>query len=222
MGQRIFITSTGTGIGKTFITTALLHQAKALGRSVVAYKPVMSGFDVEQRELSDTGRILKSLGKPLDDAHIDHVSPWRFTAPLAPSMAARMENRPIDFDALVAHGLTAMQGPENLMLIEGVGGVMAPLGQHHTVIDWIEALAIDTMLVVGSYLGTLSHTLTALEVLMQRGIPVFAIAVNETENASVGLQVTMDELANWTRLPLIGIKRHATENDLRELRPLIA
>jgi dethiobiotin synthetase len=222
MRQRFFITSTGTGIGKSFITAALVRQAKALGKNVAAYKPIISGFDPLQPEESDTGLLLASLGKPLTPKNIATISPWRFAAPLAPSMAARMEKRAIAFDELINHGKKTIQGEEDFVFIEGVGGVMAPIDEKHTVLDWIEALEIQAVLVVGSYLGTLSHTLTALNVLAQRQIPAFAIIVNETCESSVSLAATCEELAHWTRLPLVPVKRQKAGEAISELRALLA
>jgi len=207
MTQRFFVTSTGTGVGKSFITAAMVRQAKAEGRSVAAYKPVISGFDPAHVGESDTGVLLHSLGWPATAENIDRLSPFRYAAALAPSMAARLENRPLDFHALVAHSQKALQGPEELVLIEGVGGVMVPLNDRRTVLDWIEALGIPTILVVGSYLGSISHTLTALSVLRQRHVPIHSIIVNESENASVTLGQTVDELKLWTDLPLVSFER---------------
>src|SRR5580693_4571107 len=157
--MRLFVTSTGTGIGKTSILSGIIANARPEARTIAAYKPVISGFDPAQVADSDTGLILQSLGKSPTPENIERISPWRFAAPLAPSMAARLEGRAIDFDALVAHSRKAMAGPEDIVLIEGVGGVMVPLNDHRTVLDWIEALEVDVMLVTGSYLGTISHTL---------------------------------------------------------------
>ena len=220
MRQRYFITSTGTGIGKTFTTAALVRQAKALGKSVAAYKPVISGFDPAQPKDSDTGVLLGALGVPASDENIARISPWRFKALLAPSMAARMENRALDFDELIAHGLKTMQGSEDTVLIEGVGGVMAPLNERYTVTEWIEALEIEAILVTGSYLGTISHTLTALTVLEQRAIPIFAVIVSESEISEVPVKDTISELENWTRLPLIAMRRRKPGEDAKNIEEL--
>jgi dethiobiotin synthetase len=223
MNQRFFITSTGTGIGKSFITAALVRQAQAAGRSVAAYKPVISGFDPADVTGSDTGLLLESLGWPVTPDNIDRVSPWRYAAPLAPSMAARQENRPLDFHALVAHSQNAVQGPENVVLIEGVGGAMVPLNDRRTVLDWIEALGIPVLLVVGTYLGSISHTLTALSVLRQRHIPIHAVIVNESEDSSVSMAMTMNELKLWTEAPLLAIQYRVDGNwrAVTELRNLL-
>jgi len=225
MRQRFFITSTGTGVGKTFITAALVRQARALGKSVAAYKPVISGYDPVHPDESDTAVLLQSLGKPASPENIDRISPWRFATPLAPSMAARTEKVALDFEALVAHGRKAAEGPEEIMLIEGIGGAMVPLDERHTVLDWIEALEMQAILVAGSYLGTLSHTFTALAVLQQRQIPIFAIIVNESDDSPVPLSATVGELSRWTRLPLVPVARRKaeeTDGDIPELRALFA
>lgn len=195
MKKRIFITSTGTGIGKTYITSQRIRQAKAEGQWVEAYKPVISGFSAEAD--SDTRVLLQALGRPLTDSAIDHISPWRYVAPLAPSIAARIEGRPLNFDLLVRHSREILAGDADVIMIEGVGGIMAPLTDHHTVLDWAENLACEVWLIVGTYLGSISHTLTALEVMKHRGLHVTTIVVNETELSSVSLDQTYEEIERW-------------------------
>ncbi|WP_294532475.1 dethiobiotin synthase [uncultured Rhodoblastus sp.] len=179
MAQRYFITSTGTGIGKTYVTAALIRQAKALGLTVAATKPVISGFDKREIAASDTGAILAALGEDLSPENVEKISPWRFAAPLAPSLAARAEGRSLDCAALFAQGRAFLRQDADLLLIEGVGGVMVPLDANNTVLDWVVALGAPTVLVVGDYLGTISHTLTAVEVLRMRGVELAAIVVSQ-------------------------------------------
>jgi len=224
MRQRFFITSTGTGIGKTFITAALIRQARGLGKSVAAYKPIISGYDPIHPSESDTGVLLQSLGETITQATIDRMSPWRFSTALAPSMAAQTEKVDLDFESVVAHGRRAIEEKDEIVFIEGVGGVMVPVDARHTVLDWIEKLGIQAILVTGSYLGTLSHTLTALSVLEQRKVPIFAIIVNESDDSPVPLSATLGELSRWTRLPLVPVKRRPPgdeDGEIAELRPLL-
>lgn len=223
MSQRFFVTSTGTGIGKSFITAALVRQALARKKTVAAYKPVISGFDPADVGASDTGLILESLGLPATAEHIQRISPWRYAAPLAPSIAARQENRPLDFQTLIAQCQKCIAGPEELVLIEGVGGVMVPLNDRRTVLDWIEALGIPVLLVIGNYLGSISHTLTAISALRQRHIPLHAIILNESENSTVSMSLTIDELKLWIETQLIAVNRRADGNwrDVDELGVLL-
>ena len=193
-----FITASGTEIGKTFVTAALIYEFKRRGETVRALKPIVSGFDDNDAQESDPGILLTALGETLSPAAIARIAPWRFTAPLSPDMAARREGRAIDFDALVAFSRTAMKGQQNRLLIEGVGGVMVPLTTDQTVLDWIAALDdVSAVLVGGSYLGAISHTLTALNALNQSGVSVRAIVVNETPGSTVDLDETTATIARF-------------------------
>jgi dethiobiotin synthetase len=203
-----FITATGTDIGKTFVAAGLIRHWRAAGRQVEALKPVATGFDPAAAGASDAGVLLTALGRPVTPDEIERISPWRFAAPLSPDMAAQRENRCIDFDALVAFSRNAMSSSQDALLIEGIGGVMVPLDDRHTVLDWMVALNIPLLLVTGSYLGSLSHTLTALDVLARRGLAVKAVVVNETSGSTVALERTIGTLANFARtIAVIGMAR---------------
>ena len=193
----VFVTSSGTDIGKTFVTLRLIAELKAAGRHVRALKPVASGFDAAQPEDSDTGELLRALELEPTAANLDAVSPWRFAAPLSPDMAAARERRTIPFAALVAH-CRAADRSGHVTLIEGIGGVMVPLDDEHTVLDWIAALEVPALLVVGSYLGTLSHSLTAAAALHTRGVPIAGIVVSESEEQPVPAAETAATLARFT------------------------
>ena len=188
-----FITSTGTGIGKTLTTALLLRQLAAAGRPARAIKPVLSGFDRQSAAESDAGILLSAMGLPITTKAIAEIAPWRFAAPLSVDMAAAREGRSVDFNALVAW-CRAQQGDDK-RLIEGAGGVMAPLDDRHVMRDWIAALDIPALLVTGSYLGTLSHSLTALVALREHGIRVAAAIVAATPGSTVSVEETAEVLA---------------------------
>jgi dethiobiotin synthetase len=192
----IFVTSSGTGIGKTFVTLRLIAELKALGKSVHALKPVASGFGAARPGDGDTGALLRALELEPTAANLDAVSPWRFAAPLSPDMAAVREGRTVPFDTLVAHCRAAARRGD-VTLIEGIGGVMVPLDNEHTVLDWIAALEVPTLLVVGSYLGTLSHSLTAVAALRERGVTVAGLVVSESEDQPVPAAETAATLARF-------------------------
>lgn len=178
MAQGLFITSSGTEIGKTFVTAALIHQLLAAGRTVDAAKPLLSGFEEDDVAHTDTGIILTALGRALSPANIDAVTPWRFKAALSPDMAAEREGRSIDFGELVSFTRNALAAPDDIVLIEGVGGVMAPVGAEHTVLDWMVAAGAPALLVVGGYLGTISHTLTAAKAIGGAGLDLKGIVIS--------------------------------------------
>lgn len=208
MQKTYFITSSGTGIGKTLVTAALGYQFRQAGEGVALFKPLISGFDAENPQESDTAILAEALGQPLDAAAIEHISPFRFAAPLSPDMAARREGRALTLESLVAATRGRLRTSDAAWnLIEGVGGVMVPLNDRHTVLDWITALNIPAILVTGSYLGALSHTLTACQSLTQAGVKVALVIVSESESPPVPLEETLQTLRHFLPVPLAGIPR---------------
>jgi len=205
----VFVTGTGTDVGKTFLSAALIRHWRAAGRAVAACKPVLSGFDPASATTSDPGVLLAALGRPSTDidTDIEAISPWRFAAPLSPDLAAARERRALDFEAIVEFSRKAAASAERV-LIEGVGGVMVPLDERHTVLDWMSALRLPVLLVAGSYLGTISHTLTALRVLAQRNLTVAALAVSESVTPGAPLDDTVATIARFADLiEVVGVPR---------------
>ena len=210
----IFITATGTDVGKTFVAASLIRHFRQMGRSVDAIKPVVSGFDPEHAAASDPGVLLHALGLPATLAEIDRISPWRFRAALSPDLAARREGRSIDVDAVVTFCQNAVQQRRDILLIEGVGGVMVPLDGERTVLDVMMALQLPLILVTGSYLGTISHTLTALDALFQRRLKVMATIVSETPGSAVPLDDTVAAIGRFVE-PVIGLPHQEPPPDDR-------
>jgi dethiobiotin synthetase len=196
----VFVTASGTDIGKTYVAEALLRQWRQSGRMVAVLKPLLSGYDPADAANSDTGRLLTASGVAITPESIDLVSPWRYAAPLSPDMAAAREGKTVPVDDVIAYCVAAIAEADATgmsLLIEGVGGVMVPLDEARTVADLIAALGIPAILVGGSYLGTLSHTLTAHEVLRARNIAVDRIIVSETQDSDVPLDETRDVIARF-------------------------
>ena len=193
----IFITGTGTDVGKTYVTASLIRHLRQMGRSVEALKPVVSGFDPALPATSDPGVLLKALGFSVTPQDIDRIAPWRYRAPLSPDLAAKREGQTIDVDGVITFCRTAIDQRRDILLIEGVGGIMVPLDDQRTVLDLMMALQLPLILVAGSYLGTISHTLTALDALFRRNLKVLAIIVSETPNSTVPLADTVAAIARF-------------------------
>jgi dethiobiotin synthetase len=196
----VFVTASGTDIGKTFIAEAMLREWRAQGHQVAVLKPVISGFDPADAASTDTGRLLTAAGAEITEDTIALVSPWRYAAPLSPDMAAAREGRTVPFDDVVVYCLAAITEAHETgmyLLIEGVGGVMVPLDETRTVADLIAELGIPAIVVGGSYLGSLSHTLTACEALQARRVPIDTIVISETPGSEVPLAETRDTVARF-------------------------
>jgi dethiobiotin synthetase len=203
-----FVTSTGTDIGKTFVTAGLIRHLRDAGAGVDALKPIVSGYDSSVVETSDPAVLLAALGRHISADEIQRVAPWRFRAPLAPDIAAAREGRSIAFDELIAYSRKAVDAATGILFIEGVGGIMVPLDGNRTVLDWMAALNIPLLLVVGGYLGTISHTLTALDVIAQRKLLIAAIVVSESERNPVELDDTVESIMRFSNgVDVIGLPR---------------
>ncbi len=218
----VFVTASGTEVGKTFVMCALLEELSRTSLRVRALKPVATGFDAAERKASDTGRLLAAQGFEPATAELDAVSPWRFAAPLSPDMAAAREGKHIPFDRLLSF-CRASDGYD-FTLIEGIGGVMVPLDGRHTVVDWIAALGAPALLVTGSYLGTLSHTLTAAGALRAQSVELAGVIVSESLEQPVPLAETREVLERFLApTPIIALPRRRGDGAAYpELLPLVA
>jgi dethiobiotin synthetase len=202
----IFITGTGTDVGKTYVAASLIRHLRHLGHAVDAIKPVVSGFDPGNAAGSDPGILLEALGVAVTPEEIARTSPWRFRDPVSPDLAAAREGRRIDVDQVVAFCQDAVAQTRGVLLIEGVGGIMVPLDGERTILDVMMALRLPLILVAGSYLGTISHTLTALDALYRRDMNLLAIIVSETAGSTVPLDDVVATISRFAS-PVIGLPR---------------
>jgi len=205
-----FIAATGTDIGKTFLASALLRHWREAGLKAEALKPVVSGFDPARPELSDSAYLLAALGRAATPEALDAISPWRFRAPLSPDMAARREGRVVNLHQILACCQDALKGPHERpyerLLIEGAGGLMSPIAEDATVLDWAHALNLPILLLAGGYLGTISHSLTALASAKAAGARIAALILNGGETLPVPLAETAETLArHWPGVPILSL-----------------
>ena len=198
----LFIAGAGTDIGKTYVTALLIRQLRDAHRPVQALKPVASGvaaLDDPAFASSDTAVLLDAMGLPLEVSTVAACTPWRFAAPLSPDMAAVAEGRSLklaDIQAWCRQRI--VHAPSRMVtLIEGVGGVMSPVAEDALNLDWIKALGCPVVLVGGTYLGAISHTLTALATLRAHRAPVSAIVLNETQGSPVDFDATLKSLTRF-------------------------
>lgn len=174
MSRTLFVTGTGTGVGKTWVTRGLARALANRGHRVAALKPIETGCAPDALDAQALGR---ACGQP---ALANAPGLYRAVAPLAPYAATlRGAPPPPSIDAL-AKSIRNATEDEGIVLVEGAGGVLVPIDATHSIADLIIALGAPVLLVAQNSLGVISFTLTALEALQHRGITVRAIAVTET------------------------------------------
>lgn len=201
----VFVTGTDTAVGKTLVTAALVSRLVQEGRSVGVMKPVETGVNFDSSPDSDAARLMAAAA--VKDT-FDLVSPYRFSAPLAPLSAAAAQGRVIELEDIVGrYDQLAARYP--CVAVEGAGGLLVPVGNDWDMGDLISRLALPVMLVGRSGLGGINHALLTLEALEHRKIPVVALVLNETVSSTSPVQQeqcasTVALLRERIAVPLLG------------------
>lgn len=200
--SHFFITAPSTDIGKTYWTERFLQYDQGQQKKYIGLKPLISGWCADQIDKTDTAKIIQAMDQSVTNERIREISPWRYTPAVAPDLAQRLEHRPLNFQTLVDDckaKIAAAAANQQKICIEGVGGVMSPISHNKTVLDWIKALDLPSIMVTGTYLGAISHTLTCIKALEAEGIKIVAIILNESNNSPISLHETQRSLKQFTQ-----------------------
>ena len=171
--RQLFVTGTGTGVGKTWLTRGLAGALRAQGGAVTALKPIETGCDPDPL---DAIALAAACERP-------ELARWpglhRARLPLSPWAATLRGDSPYEHEAVLSTTREILaNAPAGVHLVEGAGGVLVPLDQDHDILDLVRALRIPVVVVAADILGTLSHTLTAVEACAHRGVEVRAVVMS--------------------------------------------
>jgi dethiobiotin synthetase len=154
----LFITGTDTGVGKTFVAALIAKSLAHADLRVGVYKPVMSGVERLDDERGDAMLLWNAAGRP---GELARVCPQRFSAPIAPHLAARAEGQTIDAKLLRA-GVDFWRERSDFVIVEGAGGLMSPLGDDEYVADLAHDFGYPLVVVAANRLGVINQTLQTL------------------------------------------------------------
>ncbi|QDV36109.1 dethiobiotin synthase [Tautonia plasticadhaerens] len=206
----LFVTGTDTGVGKTRVASAIASALSASGVRVGVLKPAATGAErVDGAWRSgDAEALIAAIGR---DVPIDRVAPILLEAPLAPPVAARLAGAPLGFPRVLessrsAIGWWAGPGGAELMVVEGVGGLLCPMAEGATVADLAVALDFPLVVVARRGLGTLNHTLLTVEAARGRGLRLAGVVLNGSEPTADPLaeRTNPAELSRWLgEVPLL-------------------
>lgn len=200
----LIITGTDTNVGKTWISQLILRALQADGHRCGAYKPVCSGATLRdgKREWSDVELLHAAIDHPVERSLI---CPQTFAAPLAPNVAARMENREVE-EELLQSGLDAWRGRAEFVVVEGAGGLLCPVSEQSLFADLALRFDFPVLIVAANRLGVISHTLLTLSVARSRGLEVAGIVLNDSVGMAAHesgdfqsdlLQENQQQLLSW-------------------------
>lgn len=225
----IFISGTDTGVGKTFVACGLAAALRAAGADVGVMKPVATGSPgnsqfpnpKSQRLRPDDTSLLMTAAR--SDDPLPLVTPFAYAPPISPDQAARLARRPVRLAPILAAYRMLARRPfdssrpasglargkrTRFMIVEGIGGLLVPLGPKLLVADLAQALGLPLLIVARAGLGTLNHTLLTLEAARRRGLRVAGVVLNQ--------KVSADEWPRRTR----SARRRQDPVVLRGLRDL--
>jgi len=217
----LFITGTDTGVGKTWVTAMALRDLKADGVTAGAYKPAVTGSvtdDAGVERWTDVERLAEALGA---EWPLERISPQRFTAPLAPPTAAAREGRQVDA-RLLRDGAGWWNGRVELLLVEGVGGLLCPLSDSDNVADLAVDLEFPLLIVAGAGLGTINHTLLTVEAARQRDLVVAGVVLNQYEPLDPGdrsIETNAVDIEARTGIPVLAHVAHGQRDGLLHSTP---
>jgi dethiobiotin synthetase len=163
----LFVTGTDTGVGKTVVTAALALALRAQGLDVGVVKAVQSG--------DGDAAALKELAQLEEEP--DEIAPFRFEAAVAPLLAARLEGRTLELEE-VRSRVAELAARHELVLVEGAGGLLVPVGSDWTILDLAAALALPVLVVARPGLGTVNHSLLTVDAARRAGLEVAAVVLN--------------------------------------------
>lgn len=164
--ETIFVTGIDTDAGKSYATGWLANQIAATGRSVMTQKFVQTGNEGRSEDIELHRRIMH---RDMAAEEYALTAPMIFTYPSSPHLAARVDGREVDIKA-IDEARKTLEDRYDTLLVEGAGGMMVPLTERYLTIDYITDRRLDVALVTNAKLGSISHTLLALEAIERRGL----------------------------------------------------
>ncbi len=203
----LLIVGTDTGVGKSSVAVSIIRSLVADGRRVGALKPVATGASLWGMSLysEDADRMRSALGA---DVPLHRINPLLYAKPLAPSVAARMELRPLyvaELNRIVREALDWWSERVDLIIVEGIGGILCPLTETTTAADLAVKIDFPLIVVARRALGTLNHTLLTIEAARARDLRLAGIVLNSAEPEPEGLAEGTNAMELACRLPGVAI-----------------
>lgn len=218
MRTGIFITGTDTEVGKTVVSAGLILAMKQRGLNVGYMKPVASGCRVLDGEVvAEDVRFVREVTGIDDD--IELMCPYRLKAAAAPSIASRLEDVHVDL-GYIADQYFQLSLMHEIVVVEGVGGLMVPLNNSELVTDLILQLQLPALVVARPDLGTINHSLLTTNLAKMMGIHVSGIVINGFGKNAIGLpeRTSPDEIEHFGAVPVLGILPWMKDLDSQQCR----
>ncbi len=202
----VFVTGTDTGIGKTFVSVALLNALCTQGVRAIGMKPVASGCTRAPDGLRNDD-ALALLAASYTTVPYDLVNPMAYEEPVSPHLAAAAENRPVDLH-VVAAAHARLSARAEIVVVEGVGGWMAPLSETLVAGDLARTLGLPVILVVGLRLGCINHTLLTARAIIEDGAKLLGWVGSLVDPEMIEPEANVATLRARLTAPCLGVIKY--------------
>jgi dethiobiotin synthetase len=199
--RRYFITATDTDAGKTFVSSLLLQGFAALGSVAVGVKPIAAGVDAQGFN-GDALLLQRHSGIALP---YGVINPICYQQPVAPHLAAILEQQPISETQLSQALASWQQLPLQQLLIEGAGGWLLPISNQRYLADWVAEQQLPVVLVVGMTLGCLNHAMLTVREIARSGATLVGWVANCIDPDMALLQQNITDLKQRISVPCLGV-----------------
>lgn len=203
MTQAYFVIGTDTGVGKTYIASALIQHFVSKGLKTAGMKPVASGCEeVNGTFLNEDVTALMRASNV--KASVEIVNPYRFVPAIAPHIAAMQSGVEIDIEVIV-DAYQQLSRKAEVVIVEGAGGFLVPLNQSQTLADLAVKLNVPVILVVGMRLGCINHALLTVEAIRARGLSLAGWVANQVDPEMAMFDANLDTLQQLIKAPCLSV-----------------
>lgn len=210
-----FVTGTGTGVGKSLVSCALLHAFAASGKNALGMKPVAAGR--ENGKWMDVELLAAASNVT---APREHINPYALIPPVAPHIAASQAGMEIDLD-IIRQACLALRKIGDIVIVEGAGGFLVPLNDHQDSADMARALGLPVILVVGMQLGCLNHALLTAQAVRISELPLAGWVANQLDPKMAAFDENVAALQQRLNCPLLGVLPFEPGGDAKKLSVLL-
>ena len=214
----LFVTATDTDIGKTYVCAGLAYALKKSGIDVGIMKPFACGVKQKIGFSSNDLTILTNAAM-VDDAE-DIINPFFFPIPASPYTAAKNLGVKIDVEH-VMECFRKLDQIHDIVLVEGIGGIMTPILKEYAIIDLIKDLMANTIIVTSSKIGTVNHTVLTCNMCKNMNIPIKGLIINNFDSTGYPISELERDLTALTNLPVLCSLPHMEKFNLSNYSALI-
>ena len=217
--KSLFVTGTDTGIGKTCISAGIALALKKSGVNVGVMRPFMCGIKQKTGSADDDVTTLTNAANVIDPREL--VNPFFFPIPASPYTAAKNSGTKININH-VLDSYEKLSKVHDVILVEGIGGIMTPILKNFSVIDLIKELHTNTLIVTSSKIGTVNHTVMTCKLCKNLEIPVKGLIINNFDSEGYPILELERDLSDLTDLPILCSLPHVNDFNIDGFAQMIS